>query len=82
VDPILFNADDREAPLGYRLVLGLLVILYCCALAIALGVLGGISWINGWTWTAGALIAADALFASVGAISSAIALPWRWDSLG
>jgi hypothetical protein len=82
VAPVLFNADDTYAPIGYRLVLGLLFILGCYVCAIALGVLGGISWMNGWNGSARTMIGAATFLASVGAIGNTIGLPWLWDSIG
>lgn len=81
VNPILFNADDAHRPIGYRLVLGLICILCCYLCAIALGILGGISWMNGWSGSARALIGAAILVASIGAIANAIGFPWLWDSI-
>jgi hypothetical protein len=79
VDPILFHADDWNAPIGYRLVPGLLFIGGCYVCAVALGVLGGIGWISGWYWSARALIVAGGLVAAVGALTNASGLPWLWD---
>jgi hypothetical protein len=76
VDPIPFNADDLDTPIGYGLVLELLVVLSCYVCALALGVLGGISWMNGWSRSATVLIAAASVSACVGAIGHAIGLPW------
>jgi hypothetical protein len=61
--------DDGEEPIGYRLVLSLLVVLCCGVCAIAFGVLAGISWINGWSWSATALVVASASLASIAAIT-------------
>jgi hypothetical protein len=79
VDSILFHADDCDAPIGYRLVPGLLFIVGCYVCAVALAVLGGIGWINGWPWSARALIVAAGLVASIGALTNASGLPWLWD---
>jgi hypothetical protein len=73
------SADDSDAPIGYRLVPALLFIVGCYVGAVALGVLGGISWINGWYWSGRALIVAAGLVASVGALTNASGLPWLWD---
>jgi len=80
-DPILFHADD-EPPIGYGLVLGLIFSLCCWAGATALGVLGGISWINGWRWSAVALIVAAVSTATAGAIGIAMDRPRRSGAIG
>jgi len=61
--------DDGEEPIGYRLVLSVLGVLCCGSCAVALGVLGGIIWINGLNWSAAVLIVGAALLASVGALT-------------
>jgi hypothetical protein len=80
VDPIPFNADDLDTPIGYGLVLELIVVLCCYLSALALGVLGGFSWLNGWSWSATVLIVAASVSASVGAVGHAIGLPWLRNS--
>ena len=80
-DRVLFHADDAP-PIGYGLVLGLIFTLCCCVGAVALAVLGGISWINGWRWSAVALIAAAVLTATAGAIGVAMDRPRRSEAIG
>ena len=80
-DRVLFHADDAP-PIGYGLVLGLIFSLCCWVAATALGVLGGISWISGWRWSAVTLLVGAVSTATAGAIGIAMDRPRRSDAIG